>query len=56
MVTLEELKAGRLKVARIIKIHGERFMPLFTELDKEIQQRESQESDLDRVLRMASAA
>lgn len=52
-IPMERLLKARLTAARIVARYGERFLPIFQRIDKEIRVRESRDKALSRALAMA---
>lgn len=48
-LTMSDLYSARATLAKVVMLHGERYLPLFERIDREIAEREARQEALARV-------
>ncbi len=54
-VSYKQLKKAYLQAAKIVALHGEKYLPIFERLEKEYKERKKQVSTLNRAIKLAQS-
>ncbi len=54
-VSYKQLKKTYLQAAKIVALHGEKYLPIFERLEKEYKERKKQVNTLNRAIKLAQS-